>query len=147
MANILLVTNYFGFLHAVPLGNKTFYQSHNANNPDKQYSWVEMDEEEAKDYVEKNHGFDPKFKSPKQAVQQVAAKDEEIQRLKEELAKTAEKDTEIAKLRALLEEASKAPTVPSAAPAAVPAPEDPKIEAPKPNAPAAPAVKATNTNK
>jgi len=130
-AKILLVTNYFGFMHIVPTGNKDFYQSHNHNNPDKQYSWQEMDEDKANAYIEENNGFDPKFKTSKQSVKEVTAKDEEIQRLKDELAQAAEKDSEIAKLREMLAKASTAPTVPDASAAAVPAPAAQKADTTK----------------
>lgn len=109
--NVLVVTNYFGFLHIVPLSNLTFYQSHNFNNPEKQYSWKEMSEEEAAKYVDDNNGYDPKFKTPKQQQQALADKDAELEKLK---ADRANQDAELQKLRDLLNKASNQPTIPNA---------------------------------
>lgn len=102
-------------MHSVPLINLDFYKTHNVNNPEKPYKWEEMDEKEALDYIEKHDSVDPKFVSPKKAVQINAQKDAEINRLKDELGAAAKakeelagKEDEITRLREQLAKATQA---------------------------------------
>jgi len=86
MAKVLVVTDYGGWLHIVPVNNKNWHLERNKVIKDKQYRPKEMEEEEANKFYDDNNGADPSFVSPKKANQMIASKDDEIKQLKEQLA-------------------------------------------------------------
>jgi hypothetical protein len=110
MAEKLVVTDYSGRLHIVPIGNKDYYQAQNQRNKLQQYTFQEMDEEKAHEFVAKNLGIDPKFKTPKQAADVIADKDAEIKALREQLKAAQESNPELQKQRDVLNELSTTPT-------------------------------------
>jgi len=86
MAKVLVVTDYGGWLHIVPVNNKNWHLERNKVIKDKQYRLKEMEEEEADKFYADNNGADPSFVSPKKANAMIASKDDEIKALKEQLA-------------------------------------------------------------
>jgi hypothetical protein len=94
MANVLMVTDYAGRLHIMPLGNKPFFQSRNKTVKSKQYVFREMEEKAAYEFNEKNKGVDPDFITAKKAVNVIQDKDAEIERLKAQLAALQAKPAE-----------------------------------------------------
>lgn len=85
-AKLLVVTDYSGNLHIVPLGNKAFYQGRNNVIKTKQFKFRELDEKAAYEFVEKHGGVDPDHVTPAKAVSLISDKDAEIESLKAQLA-------------------------------------------------------------
>ncbi len=86
MAKALVVTDYSGSLHITPLGNKSYYQKQNKLIKTKQFGLQEMDEEDAKKFVEDNKGRDPKFVRPADTKKIIDSKDKQIEDLKAQIA-------------------------------------------------------------
>jgi hypothetical protein len=117
MAKVLVVTDYAGRLHITPAGNKAYYQAQNQRNKLQQYTFREMEGDskgdqpsEAEQFVAKNFGIDPSFKTPKQAAEVIADKDAEIRALREQLQAAQKASPEIQKQRDVLNELSTTPT-------------------------------------
>lgn len=107
MAKVLLVTDYSGYLHITPTGNKTYYESKNVVNRDRKYKLKEMEEADAHKFVTDNNGIDPTFTAPAQQTQIINTQQEELEKLREQLKS---KDAEILKQQEQLKTLSTAPT-------------------------------------
>jgi hypothetical protein len=86
-ARVLLVTDYAGALHIVPLGNKAYYESRNKIIRNKQFRLREMNEADALEEIKRCNGVDESFGSTPEADRKLANKDAEIEALKKKLAK------------------------------------------------------------
>jgi hypothetical protein len=76
---VLIVTDFTGNLHIVPIGNKAYYQARNQVNKNLQYKFKEgLTEEEALNFVKENNGIDPTFTTPATASDVIANKDKQL---------------------------------------------------------------------
>jgi hypothetical protein len=84
--NWLIVTNYSGVMHKMPLANKAHYEGQNRRVKKFQYKFREMPNQEAIDFIAKHNGRDPDHMTPAKVTSILSDKDRQIEDLKAQLA-------------------------------------------------------------